>query len=708
MNISQFRYGILLPLFLSVSISLSWARPAKIQVVCLGESITAGTGVVKAEKNAYPAQLQALLGKLYEIKSYGIERTTVLKNGDNPYWNTRAWGEATKQKADLVFLLFGNQDVKSQNRQFLGEFEKDYHDMVQKVKAMRGKPRVILLLPPPSFQMNKNGMWDPIIRKEIAPAIRRVALAEGVEMIDLHPMFQGRDELFPNLLYPSSLGASLIARRLYEAIQAPTDEEFDVVEALAYKGQPKSFDFHGYEGAELVIHRRATKIVRPRRTAAGRPWVWRARFWGEEPQTDIGLLERGFHIVYTDVADMFGAPAAVEVWDDFYQKIKGAGLSPKPVLEGMSRGGLMVYNWAAQNPEKVGAIYADAPVLDIKSWPGGNGAGKGNAADWQKCLRMYGFGVAKQAMIYRDNPLDKAGIFAEAGIPMLHVCGAADSVVPYAENTGPFAEKIRASGGNIQVILKEGVGHHPHSLTDPSPILDFILEATGQKFNLAKIPQPSAEYRAGAGWAPATDWYQQMTEIDQNLDSLAELDILFLGNSITQGLGGRRLLLTHRPGEEAYQAHFGNQNTLNAGISGDRTEHILWRLQSPAFNQINPKQVVLSIGVNNFPHNSAEQITEGILAIQRVLKIRYPQARLFISGVFPTGLQPLGAQRMKYERVHQLLEEKLSAYQYFPVGRAWILPTGELDMTYLAKDGIHLTPAGYEAWMREIKAYLMQ
>ena len=60
---------------------------------------------------------------------------------------------------------------------------------------------------------------------------------------------------------------------------------------------------------------------------------------------------------------------------------------------------------------------------------------------------------------------------------MLHVCGDADEVVPFEENTEPFSKKIKALNGNIKVIIKPGYHHHPHSLPDPAPIVDFIKSA---------------------------------------------------------------------------------------------------------------------------------------------------------------------------------------------------------------------------------------
>ena len=199
---------------------------------------------------------------------------------------------------------------------------------------------------------------------------------------------------------------------------------------------------------------------------------------GHEPQTDLALLEKGFHVVYVDIAGLFGNDEAVNLWNDYYYYlIDKYNLNTKTVLEGMSRGGLIIYNWAAANTTKVACIYADAPVCDIKSWPGGLYNGKGSKTEWEKCLRVYNLNE-ESVMNFKNIPIDNAVKIAKAGIPVLHICGAADKIVPYEENTKMLAERFRNAGGKIEVILKEGVGHHPHSLKDPKPIIDFILKNT--------------------------------------------------------------------------------------------------------------------------------------------------------------------------------------------------------------------------------------
>jgi len=172
---------------------------------------------------------------------------------------------------------------------------------------------------------------------------------------------------------------------------------------------------------------------------------------------------------------MFGAPAAMEIWEKFHDLLAKAGLGGKIVLIGMSRGGLYCYHWAARHPETVAAIYGDAPVCDFKSWPGGKGRRSTTKGDWQALLKAYGFKDEAEALAYKKNPVDNLAPLARAGIPIIHVVGQADTDVPVQENTDIIETRYKELGGTIQVIRKAGVGHHPHSLPNPEPIVDFIL-----------------------------------------------------------------------------------------------------------------------------------------------------------------------------------------------------------------------------------------
>ena len=236
-------------------------------------------------------------------------------------------------------------------------------------------------------------------------------------------------------------------------------------------------DWHGFDRYEFPVQGKTASVVVPRQPAAGKPWVWHGEFFGHKPAPDIALLGQGFHIVYLSVPDMLGCPEAVEHWNALYAELTGKyGFAKKAALVGLSRGGLYVYNWAAANPDKVACIYADAPVCDFKSWPGGKGKGKGSPRDWQLVLEKFGFKSEAEALAYDKNPVDNLAPLAKAGVPLLHVYGDADDVVPWDENTGVIAERYRKLGGSITLIAKPGVGHHPHGLDDSTPIVEFILK----------------------------------------------------------------------------------------------------------------------------------------------------------------------------------------------------------------------------------------
>jgi len=244
--------------------------------------------------------------------------------------------------------------------------------------------------------------------------------------------------------------------------------------AAAFPG--KKTTWHGYKRYDFVHDGRKCLVVTPKAAAPGRPWIWRARFFGHRPEVDVTLLSKGFHLVYMDVANLFGNPKAVAHWNAFYRYLTTEhGLTKRVALEGLSRGGLIVYNWAADNAGKVACIYADAPVCDFKSWPGGKGKGTGAPAAWRDCLKAYGL-TETEAMTYRRNPIDRLEPLAKAKVPLLHVAGDADRTVPIDENTRVVERRYRRLGGDIRVIVKKGVGHHPHGLKDPTPIVEFILK----------------------------------------------------------------------------------------------------------------------------------------------------------------------------------------------------------------------------------------
>jgi len=237
----------------------------------------------------------------------------------------------------------------------------------------------------------------------------------------------------------------------------------------------KSSTWNGYERLDFEFEGRKCILALPSSPAQNKPWIWRTEFFDAWPAADIALLGKGFHVAYINMENMYGGPVGLKHMNLFYDYLtRERGLSKKVLLEGFSRGGLFAYNWAARNATKVAGIYADAPVCDFKSWPGGKGHGSGSPEEWDRLKNVYNL-TEQEAIDYKYNPIDNLKPLADAHIPLLHVCGDSDDVVPMDENTSIVAERYRKLSGSIEVISKPGCGHHPHSLEDPTPIVNFAL-----------------------------------------------------------------------------------------------------------------------------------------------------------------------------------------------------------------------------------------
>jgi len=690
--------------------ALAQDEPADpIRIARVGDSITYGATIPERERWCYPALLQAMLGDGYEVKNFGVNGATLLSEGDIPYIEQQAYRDALDFEPDVVVIMLGTNDTKAHNWQHAEAFEADYIALVDSFRALPDAPRVLLCLPPPAWTAGEQ-IDGGRIRDALVPAVSAVAGNLGCVLVDNNWPLSNRQGWFPDGVHPNSFGSEAIAKQAYEEIcrgsLTPLDSP-DVLHAthLENPGHSAQFDFHDYSGIRFIYDGVQAMVVMPTVAAKGRPWVWRARFWGHEPQADIAMLERGWHIVYCDVANLYGNAEAVERWDGFYQAMRDAGLGEDMLLEGMSRGGLIIYNWAKANPSLVSAIYADAPVCDIRSWPGGLGDGPGSAGDWQRAMSAYGLEAEDDIENFTVNPIDGLEPLAEHGVPLLHVVGDADAVVPVSENSAVLEERYRALGGDITVIHKPGVGHHPHSLTDPTPIVDFFLEATDRKVNFATVARPSVEFRSGAGWGNGSWWTQH--EMFNALGEANDIDVVFLGDSITQSFTGVADRLGHPGGNRTFDQHFGDMNAAGFGLAGDRTEHLLYRIANGNFDHIDPKVVVLMIGVNNInaAGNTGEETAEGTRAVVAALREREPQAHVIALGCFPTGPSADSANRLESDALHEGIadigdeDEKVT---YLDLRYLFLNDDGTLNAN-MRGDAIHLTGSGYAVWAEAIE-----
>ncbi len=307
----------------------------------------------------------------------------------------------------------------------------------------------------------------------------------------------------------------------------------------------KKTAWHGYDRYDFRVDEHPAYVVLPKKAVAGNPWIWRARFPDYHAEMDQMLLARGFHVGYVDVAGLFGCPQAVERGDRFYRLMtEEHGLAAKPVLEGVSRGGLFVYNWAIAHPDRVACIYCDTPVMDFKSWPGGKGKGLGSERTWKQCLQVYGLSE-EQALAYGDNPVDRVDVIVRAGIPVLHIVSESDQVVPPTENTYlAFQNVPEKSRRNFRVIkvsqgTSESNGHH---FTHPNPqaVVAFIVQHAlfeggyVQTSDSRTFEQIESTYQAmpPLAYNPPPDRCRLLPKTRQRLSEAGSLRIVMLGDSI--------------------------------------------------------------------------------------------------------------------------------------------------------------------------------
>lgn len=292
----------------------------------------------------------------------------------------------------------------------------------------------------------------------------------------------------------------------------------------------------GFVRLDFKIDQKKIRLIKPNKSRHGNPWLWRARFPDWHTETDSILVSEGFHLVYVNTDHQFGSPNAVSIWNDVYRHLTGTyQLNNKVALAGVSRGGLFVYNWAKENPEKVACIYTEAPVCDFKSWPAGFGKSKGSEADWEILKKEYGFHSDEEAKAYTNNPIDNLGVLAKAKIPVLHMIGLKDSIVPPSENTIPLINKYIALGGPATVAPctkgeQKLEGHH-FPIETPGLVADFIKYHT-----LENAPLKASNYhvhRAG------------LKNSKIKFERTKEARVAFLGGSITYNGGWRDSLMVY-------------------------------------------------------------------------------------------------------------------------------------------------------------------
>lgn len=197
-------------------------------------------------------------------------------------------------------------------------------------------------------------------------------------------------------------------------------------------------------------------------------WIWKTEFLYAFDDAERALLNDGYTRVYYRISDMYGSYRAVRLMHDFHLDLLNRfPLCKKANLFGFSRGGLYAFNYALFYPEYVDKIYFDAPVLDLRSWPWAD------SPEQSQMLKEYC--LTKDTLKeFKGCPVYNFAEFFSHKIPMLLVAGGKDEVVKFEDNSQKLIDYAITHGENFKYVIKPECGHHPHSLTDITPILNFI------------------------------------------------------------------------------------------------------------------------------------------------------------------------------------------------------------------------------------------
>jgi len=202
---------------------LGASAQTKIKVACIGNSITAGSINDTKEFEPYPTRLQVLLQNFkpdtYEVRNFGVSGRTVLKKTPESYWNESKYRDVLAWKPDIVIIKFGTNDSKDKYWPiYKQDFYNDYMAFVNSLKVLDSHPIIYVCYPLAAFS-NYAQINDKVIREEIVPQVKKVALKSNATFIDLYTAFTGKRALIKDDgIHPLQPGAEFLANEIYQVI----------------------------------------------------------------------------------------------------------------------------------------------------------------------------------------------------------------------------------------------------------------------------------------------------------------------------------------------------------------------------------------------------------------------------------------------------------------------------------------------------------
>ena len=229
-----------------------------------------------------------------------------------------------------------------------------------------------------------------------------------------------------------------------------------------------------FQVKKFLFQEREAQIIYPDCAPNGKLML-KLEYLDAFPNFEIAMLQRGYTLCFVSHPTRWAPDSETKVVAEFVKFVAAElNVEPKVICVGMSCGGLQATRLAELYPELVSVLYLDAPVLNILSSAGLGARHTENfEATWQELVNTYGFSRST-VITFRDSPIDHMESLIEHKIPVIMLYGNRDVVVPYLENGKVLEDYYRAHGGDLKVICKSMSGHHPHSLPDPTPIIEFV------------------------------------------------------------------------------------------------------------------------------------------------------------------------------------------------------------------------------------------
>lgn len=258
--------------------------------------------------------------------------------------------------------------------------------------------------------------------------------------------------------------------------------------ACQLSAQDKKFNWQRFE----VAGRPAFMILPDaEKRRSPMPWVMYAPTFNKKLPNErsegwmIGrILDAGIAIAGIDVGESYGSPAGIATYNALYDHLTvKENFGPKASLLARSRGGLMLYNWAAENPGRVACIAGIYPVCDLRSYPG-----------LDKACGAYGMTVAELAeTLQKHNPVDRLASLANAKVPIFHIQGDSDATVPMEANSGAVAKRYRELGGTMELVVPVGQGHNMwEGFFHCKALVKFVIDNAESS---PSLPTPIARWR---------------------------------------------------------------------------------------------------------------------------------------------------------------------------------------------------------------------